>query len=68
MKASELIEILAKYINEHGDCKVYTWNSNLMNHIPIESVYFVGDYLKQDLDDEDYIKDFKNIYHNIVIN
>ena len=69
MKASELIERLAKYINENGDCEVYSWNQMLMKHNPIEDLYFVDDEMfDQDLDDEDYIKDFKNIYHNIVIN
>jgi len=69
MKASELIERLAKYINENGDCAIYIWNTDLIKHILINDVYFVGDEMfDQDLDDEDYIKDFHNIYHNIVIN
>ena len=69
MKASELIERLAKYINENGDCEVYLWNTDLMKHILINDVYFVGDEMfNQDLDDGDYVKDFHNIYHNIVIN
>ena len=69
MKASELIERLAKEINEHGDCVVYIWNTDLMKHILINDVYFVGDEMfNQDLDDGDYVKDFHNIYHNIVIN
>jgi len=69
MKASKLIERLAQYINENGDCEVYSWNHMLMKHNPIEDLYFVDDEMfDQDLDDEDYAKDFHNIYHNIVIN
>jgi hypothetical protein len=69
MKATELIEKLAKEINEHGDSEVYLWNQMLMKHNPIEDLYFVNDEMfDQDLDDEDYAKDFHNIYHNIVIN
>jgi len=69
MKASELIERLAKEINEHGDSEVYLWNQMLMKHNLIEDLYFVDDEMfDQDLDDEDYTNDFHNIYHNIVIN
>lgn len=69
MKASELIERLAREINENGDCAVYIWNTDLMKHILINDVYFVDDeHFDNDLDDEDYAKDFHNIYHNIVIN
>ena len=47
----------------------YIWNTDLMKHILINDVYFVDDEIfNQDLNDEDYIKDFHNIYHNIVIN
>ena len=69
MKATELIERLAKEINEHGDSEVYLWNQMLMKHNLIEDLYFVDDEMfDQDLDDEDYTNDFHNIYHNIVIN
>ena len=69
MKASELIEKLAREINEHGDSEVYLWNQMLMKHNLIEDLYFVDDEMfDQDLDDEDYTNDFHNIYHNIVIN
>jgi len=69
MKASELIEKLAQCIKENGDCEIYTWNPTVINHVPIENIYFIDDeYFNQDLDDEDYTKDFYNIYHNIVIN
>lgn len=69
MKASELIERLAKCINYNGDANVYVWNNDLMKHILINDIYFVDDeHFDQDLDDEEYTKDFHNIYHNIVIN
>ena len=70
MKASELIERLAKYIKENGDREVYTWNHMLMKHNPIETTYFIDDsfFKKELIGEEDYSEDFKNIYHNIVIN
>ena len=71
MKASELIERLAKYINENGDCEVYSWNQMLMKHNPIEDLYFVDNNLfNSDLgaNDEDYWNDFQKIRNNIVIN
>jgi len=70
MKASELIERLAKEINEHGDSEVYLWNQMLMKHNPIEDLYFVTNKLFNcDLQsDDDYFNDFSKICNNIVIN
>lgn len=71
MKASELIERLAHHIMEEGDREIYIWNDLLMKHVPVENTYIVDDKLyneKLGVNDEDYDKDFHNIYHNIVIN
>jgi len=68
MKASELIEKLAQSIKDNGDCEIYTWNHNLLTYIPLEGMYFVDDSLfVEDMNDDEYIKDFQKIYHNIVI-
>lgn len=68
MKASELIERLAKYINDHGDCEIYTWAPGIMKHIPITNTHFIDDsYFDDELVDEDYCADFETIHHNIVI-
>ena len=68
MKASELIEKLAQSIKDNSDCEIYTWNHNLLTYIPLEGMYFVDDSLfMEDMNDDEYIKDFQKIYHNIII-
>ncbi len=69
MKASELIENLAKIITIHGDRNILRWDDNHMTYKKIESVNYTSknDYNKELWDVEGYRENFKKIANNIVI-
>lgn len=70
MKASELIKYLQDEINKGGDCEVLSWNDTYMKHLPIRDIkrIYEKDFDRNLEDLEDYIQNFNNINHNIVIN
>ena len=69
MKATELIEKLAREIKENGDCEVYLWNQHSLEHNHAVTVRFIKmNTFNEQIDDPKYIEDFKRICNNIVIN
>ena len=69
MKASELIEKLAKIITVHGDRNILMWEDQHMTYKTIKSIQHIdkNSYDKELWDVEGYRENFKKIANNIVL-
>ena len=68
----DLIEFIDKFqdiASNNKNAKVYMWNENKMQHVPVRNIKFIQstDFVDGLKDDKDYVDDFNMILNNIVL-